>query len=586
MSAAEGALSVWPRTSVAEAFDILTAPGSPFEMRALEIAGRRVRAYTLAFPTLRAIFEYGRQWGAREYLVFESDRLTFDAHHRAVAHLARLFVERFGVRKGDRVAIAMRNFPEWSVAFWAATVSGAVVTALNAWGTAEDLHFGIVHSGSKVAIVDQERFERLARVRDELGGAALVTVRTPREAARGAARLEDMIGPIPGYVDLPDLPLPEVEIDPDDDATIFYTSGTTARSKGALGTHRNICTNVVNVDFGAAFAAVRRSGLMTKDDPSAPQKTGLLPAPFFHVTGCHSNLVPAMAKGRKLVLMYKWNAERALELIERERINTTAGVPSMAWQLLESPSFQLRDLSSLEGMSYGGAAAAPELTMNLGRSFARRVLPRQAYGATETSSITTAISAEDFFNRPGSVGPAVPCCDCSIVREDGRDAGVDEVGEIWISGPNVVKGYWNDPEATAASFGGGWYRTGDIGMKDAEGFVYVKDRIKDMLIRGGENIYCAEIEAALYEHEAIVEAAVIGIPHRVLGEEVGAIVQIKEGYTLDPEDIRRHVGERMAAHKVPKHVDIRTSELPKNASGKVLKRVLRDEIVGGSTTES
>lgn len=573
----DASAKTWPRVSVRDAFEILTAPGMPFETETRVIHGRTVRAYRHAFPHLRAVFEHGRRWGAREYLVFEGERLTFDAHARAVAALAQVFVRQYRIGRGDRIAIAMRNFPEWSIAFWAAAVSGAVVTPLNAWGTADDLQYGIVHSGSRIAIVDAERLERLAPLRAELGGATLIAVRTPRAALGGVPLLEDLIGPAQSYATLKDPPLPDVTIAPDDDATIFYTSGTTGRPKGALGTHRNIVTNIVNADFAAAFAAVRRGDAPPKDNPSAPQKTGLMPAPFFHVTGCHSNLVPAMAKGRKLVLMYKWNAERALELIERERINTTSGVPSMAWQLLESPDFARRDLGSMEGMSYGGAAAAPELTAKVGRSFAK-VMPRQAYGATETSSISTAISAEDYFARPQSVGPAVPACDIRVVRDDGSDAEIGQSGEIWISGPNVVKSYWNNPDATRAAFPHGWYRTGDVGAMDEDGFVYIRDRIKDMLIRGGENIYCVEIEDALFTHTAILDAAVIGLPDRVLGEEVGAVVQVKEGHVLDVEELRRHLAVRLAPHKVPKVIDVRAEELPKNASGKVLKRELRDEM--------
>jgi long-chain acyl-CoA synthetase len=568
----------WPAVSIADAYRILTAPGMPFEMETREINGRRVRTYTRNFPSLRAVFEQSLRWGSREYLVFENDRLTYDAHYRAAAALARTLAGQYGIRKGDRVAIAVRNYPEWAIAFWAAAAAGAVITPLNAWGMADELQYGITNSGSKVAFVDAERLERLMPLRNDLGGAELVAVRTPRAQLNGVPLLEDLIGPASGYGALADLTLPDVQIEPEDDATIFYTSGTTGRPKGALGTHRNILTNILNIDFQAALALVRRGLPPPVDDPNAPQKIGLLPAPFFHVTGCHSNLVPAMAKGRKIVLMYKWNAEQALELIERERINTTSGVPSMAWQLLESPDFARRDLSSIEGVSYGGAAAAPELTLRVAKALPK-VLPRQAYGATETSSVSTSISGEDYQHRPNSVGTPSPVCDIRIVREDGSEAPVGESGEIWISGPNVVKGYWNNPEATRAAFSDGWYHTGDVGKVDEEGFVYVLDRIKDMLIRGGENIYCVEIESVLYTHAAVLDAAVIGLPHRVLGEEVGAVIQLKPGHEATEEDFRRHVAEQLANHKVPVVVDVRTDELPKNASGKTLKRVLRDELV-------
>lgn len=567
-------MTEWPQRSVKETTALLTAAGAPFEMETRRIADRTVRVYKHAYPSLRAVFEFGRRWGDREFLVFEDDRVTFDGHARAVAVLARHLVEHCGVVRGDRIAIAMRNFPEWSVAFWAGAAIGAVVTPLNAWGTADELAYGITHSGAKVAIVDGERLARLQPVMSSLGDTIVIAARA--EDAGNA--FEDIVGRVADYGKLPDVALPDVEIDPEDDATLFYTSGTTGRAKGALGTQRNILTNLVNVDFANAFAAARRGQPLPKDDPSAPQKTTLLPAPFFHVTGCHSNLIPAMAKGRKIVLMYKWNAERALELIERERINITSGVPSMAWQLIESPDFARRDLSSIEGMSYGGAAAAPELTRKVPRLLPR-VLPRQAYGATETSSISTAICGEDYQARSDSVGPAAPCCDIRIVREDGTDAAEGESGEIWIAGPNVVKGYWQNEAATSAAFVDGWYRTGDIGRMDAEGFVYVLDRIKDMLIRGGENIYCVEIEAALCAHDAVLEAAVIGLPHRVLGEEVGAVVQLKPDAQITEDDLRRFVGGQLASYKVPVVIDIRLDEMPKNPSGKVLKRTLRDELV-------
>ena len=572
----------WPVIGVAEAYEYLTAPGMPYEMEAIDVGGRHVRVYKNAFPNLRAIFEQSIRWGAREYLVFEGERLTYRAHYAAVAALARRLFVDYGVRKGDRVSIAMRNFPEWSIAFWAATVCGAIVTPLNAWGTGDDLHYGIKHSSAKTALVDGERLERLAPFRAQLDGTAMIAVRTLRDNLHDAVLLEDLIGPASEYADIADLSLPSVTIEPDDDATIFYTSGTTGRSKGALGTHRNIVTNILNVDFATAFMSVRRGESVPKDDPAAPQKTGLLPAPFFHVTGCHSTLVPAMAKGRKIVLMYKWNAELALELIEKERINTTSGVPSMNWQLLESPEFVQRDLSSIEGVSYGGAAAAPELTLRVAKAFPK-VLPRQAYGATETSSVSTANSGEDYQRKPASVGPPVPVCDVRIVRDDGSEAAC---GEILISGPNVVRGYWNDPEATAAAFVDGWYRTGDIGRKDDEGFVYLLDRIKDMLIRGGENIYCVEIEAALFTHGAVLDAAVVGLPHRVLGEEVGAVVQLKPGFEVSEGDLRAHLERMLPRHKVPTAIDVRSTELPKNASGKTLKRVLRDDLANASHLRS
>lgn len=568
----------WPAASVKNVFAALTAPDMPFEMETRTIAGRDVRTYKRAPQSLRVLLEASRKWDAREFLVYENDRLTFGAHVRAVSALAQKFVGDFGIKKGDRIAIAMRNFPEWSIAFWAAVSIGAVAVPLNAWGMADELQYGIENAGCKIAVVDGERLERLQSLTPQLTGVTLIAVRTARETAGNAILLDDLIGPFAAFANLPDAPLPPCEISPEDDATIFYTSGTTGRPKGALGTHRNIVTNILNVDFSAAFAALRKGDPAPADNPSAPQKTVLLPAPFFHVTGCHSTLIIAVAKGRKIVLMYKWNAERALELIEKEKVTNTTGVPSMTWQLLRSPDFARRDTSSIEGISYGGAAAAPELTRRVAQTF-KTVLPRQGYGATETSSVTSNNSAEDYQAKPDSVGPATPVCDVKIIREDGSEAPTGQTGEICIYGPNIVKGYWKNPEATAAAFADGWYRTGDIGKLDEDGFIYVLDRVKDMLIRGGENIYCVEIESALIRHDAVLDVAVIGIPDRVLGEEVAAIIQLNPGHTVTEDELRIFVRQYLAPHKVPKVIDLRNEEFPRNATGKTLKRTLREELV-------
>ncbi len=568
----------WPAVSLEEARHILTAPGMPFEMETLEIRGRPTRCYKNAPPHLRAVFDISKQWGDREFIVYEGERLRYDEHYRAVSALARVFTERYGVRKGDRVAIAMRNLPEWSIAFWATVTIGAVAVPLNAWGTGGDLEYGLSDSEAKVAVVDAERLQRLEPELAKASLAGLIAVRTPREALGSAEALEDLIGPADRYASLPDLPPPDNAIEPEDDATIFYTSGTTGRPKGALGTHRNIISNLVTIGYSSARAMVRRTGAPAPVEPNPPQRVALLPVPFFHVTGCHSMLVPTLASGGKVVLMYKWSPERALELIEAERVNGMTSVPAMVWQLLESPSFSTRDLSSLEGLTYGGAAAAPELTQKAKALFPA-YWPGQGYGATETSSVATANAGEDYLLRPDSVGLPPPVDDVKIADPNDEALPVGEVGEICIFGPNVVKGYWHKPEATAAGFIDGWYHTGDVGRMDEDGFVYVMDRIKDMLIRGGENIYCVEIEDALYAHPAVMEAAVVGIPDRILGEVVGAVVRLRPGSHASEGELREHVRKLLAAHKAPVRIDIRHEELPRNANGKTLKSVLRAELL-------
>ena len=564
----------WPAVSIAETYRILTAPGAPFELETVDLGGRPTRVYKKAHRDLRAILDASRTWNDRIFIVYEDERLSYRAHYRAASALAWRLAENYGVRKGDRVAITMRNFPEWPIAFWAATAIGAVAVPLNAWGTGDDLAYGLRDSGARVAVVDAERLERLTS-QPNTHDAALIAVRTSREALGAATALEDVIGAPAAYDSLPDRAPPDRNIRPDDDATILYTSGTTGRPKGALGTHRNIMCNLVNITFAAARAAIRRGDPLPA--PPDAQKAVLLPVPFFHVTGCHSAMIPAVANGSKIVLMYKWNAEKALELIERERIAGMSGVPSTTWQLIESPDFEKRDLSSLEGLSYGGAAAAPELARKIATLFPGK-FAGQGYGATETSSVSTANSAEDYLARPDSVGPAAPGCDLRVIDAAGNALPAGAIGELEIYGGNVVKGYWNNPEATAKAFHDGWYRTGDIVRMDEEGFVYLLDRAKDMLIRGGENIYCVEIEDALLSHPGIIDAAVVGIPDHVLGELVGAVVQVKAGAMLTQEDVIEHLRPLLAAFKLPVRVDVRAEELPRTASGKIVKTRLREQM--------
>ena len=568
----------WAAVSLAKAREILTAPGMPFEMQTVPIHGRPVRVYKNAPPDLRAVFEASRQWGEREFIIYEAERLSFEAHYRAASTLANILAERYGVKKGDRVVIALRNLPEWSIAFWAGVAMGAVVTPLNGWGTGDDLAYGIRDSGASVVIIDAERLERLKPFFEGLDIKGLIAVRTPRAQLGGAVAWEDLLGAAGDYARLPDRPAPDNQVGPEDGATILYTSGTTGRPKGALGTHRNAISNLISLGYSAARALVRRTGEPAPAPPAdAPQRAMLLPVPLFHVTGSHSVLIPCLAGGVKMVLMYRWSPAKALELIEREKINGLTGVPTMIWQLLECPDFPNRDVSSLDSIGYGGAAAAPELTMRV-RELLPAFWPGQGYGATETTSVATANAGEDYLRKPDSVGLPPPVDDIKIIDADGNTLPPGGVGEICVYGPNVVQEYWSKPEASAAAFVDGWYLTGDIGRMDDEGFVYVMDRIKDMLIRGGENIYCVEIEDALYAHPAVIEAAVVGLPHRVLGEEVGAAVRLREGAEAGEAELRRHVGKLLPAHKVPVLIHVRREELPRNASGKTLKTVLRDEL--------
>jgi long-chain acyl-CoA synthetase len=401
--------------------------------------------------------------------------------------------------------------------------------------------------------------------------------REPDEIAHPyVTKLESVIGAPPEWAGLPDQPIPPVEIDTDDDATIFYTSGTTGRPKGALATHRGINTNIITAGAAAARSFLRRGEAPPQPDPTLPQRATLLAVPFFHVTGCFAVLNPSLFAGAKLVLMYKWDPIRAFELIEREKVTSAGGVPTIAWQLIEHPARVNYDLSSLEAVSYGGAPSAPELVRRLKEAFPKSQ-SGQGWGMTETCATVTSNSGEDYQNRPSSCGPAAAVAELQIRDPaDGKTVlRAGEVGELWSKGPMNAKLYWNKPEPTAQTFVDGWVRTGDLARLDDEGFCYIIDRAKDMLIRGGENIYCVEVENALYDHPAVMDAAVVGKPHRVLGEEPAAVVTLKPGAEATEEELRAHVAERLAAFKVPVAVKFWKETLPRNPNGKILKNELK-----------
>jgi long-chain acyl-CoA synthetase len=489
-----------------------------------------------------------------------------------VAALATLLQEHYGIRRGDRIAIAMRNYPEWVMTFWAAVAIGAVVVPLNAWWSGEELHYGLADSGAVLLFADSERAGRVGPYLDQLDLRSVIVVRHVDPLAPAMEAFENVLDKAGAVTELPD-----VEIDPEDAATIFYTSGTQGKPKGALGTHRNITTNPYSLAYIAALVELYSGRIPAILSGKKTVLTALVTVPLFHVTGCHSMLMSATLAGNTLVAMYKWNPEQALALIERERINIFGGVPGMAWQLLESADLPERDTTSLQQINYGGAPAAPQLIRRIREVFPH-ISPRNGYGMTETSSLFSANGGELYIDKPDSVGPVVAICDARIVAADGRDLPVGAVGELWARGPNVIPGYWNKPQANAVPFANGWLRTGDLARLDDDGCLYIVDRVKDVLIRGGENVYCVEVEDALYSHPAVMDAAVVGLDDRILGEQVAAVVQIKTGCTATAEELRQHVAQRLAAFKVPVYIELRAQPLPRNANGKIMKRQLREEL--------
>ena len=566
-AAQSAAAKAWPVMSLGEIQAILCAPGQRFEMETVTIGGVPTRTWKNAPSDLVTLLRFSRSWGDRLFAVLEDDRVSYEGFHRAVATLAAEFRRR-GIAKGDRVAIAMRNMPEWPVALFASAACGAIAVPLNAWWTGAELEYALADSGARLIICDGERFDRIAPHLAALP--ALTDVLVARGNEGQGDPLAAILGPPNGWVALPDIALPDVAIAPDDDATIFYTSGTTGHPKGALGTHRNLMTNI----FSSAYAGVR-TALRRGDPPPAPApKVSLTVIPLFHVTACSAGLMGLIAAGSTMVMMHKWDAVRAMELIERERVNVTGGVPTIAWQLIEHPDRHKYDLSSLEAVAYGGAPSAPELVRRIQSDL--KAMPGNGWGMTETMATVTSHSAEDYLNRPESCGPPLPVADLKIMDPEGeRELAIGSVGELWARGPMIVKGYWNKPEATAATFVNGWVRTGDLARIDEEGFCFIVDRAKDIIIRGGENIYSSEVENVLYDHPAVTDAALVGIPHRTLGEEPAAVVHLAPGMSASEAELQAWVRERLAGFKVPVRIVFCAETLPRNANGKIMKRDLK-----------
>lgn len=551
-----------------EAVAQVTAPGSLFELKDETIRGETYRVFAQAPSSLRSIFDTARGRGDETFLVFEDETWSFSEVMAQVDAMAAMMVDRFEIGPGDRVAIGMRNYPEWIMAFAAATSVGAIAVCMNAWWTARELEYGLKDSGAKLFFGDIERIKRAEGCLPKLGVAA-VCVRSEAEVPGGVFHLEDVI--------TPGAPMPEVVIESDDDATILYTSGTTGFPKGAVSTHRAI-TNALS-----AFAC----GATVNRLIEPPQKTHpwpmsfILTVPLFHVTGLIPVMLSSFAGGFKLVMMYKWNPERALQLIEKERVTMFVGVPTMSWDLMESPDFADRDTSSLLNVGGGGAPAPPELVRRVDKGF-RSGRPGLGYGMTETNAYGPQNSGANYVRKPRSAGRAVPILQVKVGDGLGQELPRGDAGEIFFRGVTLIRGYWNKPEATAETFVDGWLRSGDIGRLDEEGFIFVEDRVKDMILRAGENIYCAEVEAAIYQHPAIHEAAVFGLPHERLGEEVAVAVCLKSGQELGQEELRSFLSERIAAFKVPGVVVFHEEALPRNAAGKILKKTLRDVTAKGS----
>jgi long-chain acyl-CoA synthetase len=565
----------------------LMAPGGTFAVSEIDVRGVPIKVFAAAPPNMRVVWQMAAGHGDKDYIVYEDERFTYaqiDTQVRALAHVLR---ESHGVGSGDRVAIAMRNYPEWVVGYWATVAVGAAVVGMNAWWTTAEMEFGLSDSRPKVLIADDERLERVLPVLAGLREAAplhVISVRSDRPLPDDASRWSDVVRP-----DEAPATLPDATIDPDDDACIFYTSGTTGFPKGAQLTHRGSVHNIMNLVFMSQAIALAETKAVAAGEAEPPPTPGaqpeqpvfMAPTPLFHVTACNCLLHPCTLAGGRLVLTRKWDPGRALELIERERVTNFSGVPTMSRELLMHPDWDTRDTSSLQGMGGGGAALQPDLVGKIAGAL-KRGAPSTGYGLTETHGIVTANAARFYVAKPESAGPVVPTLDAKLVDDDGNDLAPspETIGQLCVRGAIVIKGYLNRPEATADAIRDGWFNTGDIARIDEDGFVYIVDRAKDMVLRGGENVYCNEVEVAIYQHDDIAEAAVFGVSDERLGEAVAAAVVLRDRASLSADDLRAFLADRIAKHKIPDRIWFLDGQLPRNANGKFVKRELRKQLTG------
>lgn len=545
----------------------MTAPGGAFELEDVEVGGVSYRNYAKMPKHLGEYYKIMLSHADKDFAVYQDERYTFAQGYQHSAEIAAALLDRYSVQKGDRVAVLARNSPQWLMAFIGATSAGAVAVPMNSWWTSEELDYGFEDSGAKVVVADRARIKSLLPIAQKYGlkiisiddCEGLDIAHTPF-----ASLLEQYKG----------ASMPQIELAPDDHATIMYTSGSTGHPKGALSSHRGILSALYSwmlSGLSAKMLADRTKDSDTKQYPAS----ALLTIPLFHCTGSHSAFLLSLIVGRKLVIMYKWDTEEALRLIEQERVTYFNGVPTMSAELQAAAMTSDRDVSSLVDIYSGGAARPPDQVEKLASTF-KKSAPGIGYGLTETNALGALNNGAFYISNPGSTGRAVPAVtDFKVIGEDGATLPAGERGELCIKSPANVLGYWNKPEATAEAFVDGWFHTGDVAYLDEDGFLYIVDRIKEIIIRGGENISCIEVEAGIYKHSDVEEVAVFGLPDERLGEIVGAAVVLKEGCSVTDDALREFLCEHIAAFKIPAHIWFRDEQLPRIASGKIFKRELK-----------
>jgi len=550
----------------------LRAPNSPLAVTNLLINGIDTPVFSQVPNNLSGIYNLGLEQADLPFLIYQEERYSYGETVSMARKMASQLMHEFGIQKGDRVAVCSRNNPQWCIAYMAITMIGAIVVPMNSWWQSNELLYGLQDSGSKLIFADPERIERLQPILDQLQ--IQIIAIAPANAT-----------PFPAFQSLLDSAShadsfdPEKQnVQPDDDASIMYTSGSTGHPKGVLSTHRAIINALYSWLFAKEITEELRPEL--KSPQGAPQPGVLANVPLFHVTGNHAQFLLSFLYKRKFVMMYKWNAEHALQLIEKESLSVLHGVPTMTWEVMNSPLFDKTDLSSLRSVQSGGAARPPEHLTLMQQRFPEQAQPGLGYGLTETNAIGATITGKFYYAKPDSTGrPTPPLTSIRIEDEQGKVLESGEIGEICIKGATIMKGYWKRPEDTAAAIRDGWFHTGDLGLLDAHGFLIIKDRAKDIVIRGGENIACAEVEYALAEHPNVCEAAVFGIPDTRLGETVAAAIMLMPGTQVSEDELKVFLSTRIAQYKIPTHFIVQSEQLQRIASGKIAKKLIRESCI-------
>jgi len=543
-------------------------PGAALETETVTIDGQELSVFAHVPTNLGELYTLGLEFGDKTFLVYQQERFSFAESLDLALRMARVLKEKYEIQLGDRVAICARNSPEWCMAYMAITLIGAIAVPMNSWWKSPELKYGLSDSDSKLIFLDPTRLDL---VQPFLGSLDVQIVMFKPEVESAFPEFYELARSVEP---LSQDERNEIEVVPEDKASIMYTSGSTGMPKGVLSTHRNIINALYTWKFVKEITEILRPELL-EENPEFPSAL-LANVPLFHVTGSHAQFLASFIYSRKFVMMYKWDAEAALKLIEQERISVFHGVPTMAWEIMQSPNFDTTDLSSLRGVQSGGASRPPEHLNMIMQKFPDSAIPGLGYGLTETNAIGAIISGKFYASRPNSTGrPTPPVTSVKVVDDAGNTLEDGGVGEICIKGATVMKGYWNNPEATAEVIKDGWFYSGDIGMLDELGFLIILDRAKDIVIRGGENIGCAEVEYAISEHPEVSEVSVYGIPEERLGEMLCCSIMLQADSVLNSEQLTSFLSSRIAGFKIPERIFFQYEQLPRIATGKIAKKELR-----------